>query len=75
VDAAGGSSRKFWLWASGLWLFSVAVTATVAAEDAVTVAIGGMTLAAVCGVLMHPEPSATVTPEGPLVVAEPDVDG
>lgn len=61
-DLAAARSRRFWAWTSTAWLTSVSVTAVVAAGDAVPVAIGGMTLAAVCNAMAHPEPSAAPSP-------------
>ncbi|MEY9931274.1 hypothetical protein ABH926_005923 [Catenulispora sp. GP43] len=65
-ELAATRSRRFWMWASAAWLIAVSVTAVVATGQAVTVAIGGMTLAAVCYALAWPEPAVavavTVTP-------------
>ena len=67
---AGVRSRRFWAWTSTAWLASVSVTVVVAAADAVPVAIGGMTLAAVCNAMAAPEPEASA-PDGPEARRQP----
>jgi hypothetical protein len=59
-ELAATRSRRFWVWASAAWLVAVAVTVVVAAGQAVTVAIGGMTVAALCYALAWPEPAMEV---------------
>ena len=75
-ELAGAGSRRYWMWTSTAWATSVGVTAVVATGQAITVAIGGMTLAALGNALARPEPSAAKSaPETAEVSIEPMAAG